>query len=226
MTRAVPLRIFALALLLVATSLAAQSRDPISHEALWMMKRVGSPAVSPDGKSVIVSVTEPSYDEKEQVSDLWLVPADGSAPPRRITATKSGESDVAWSPDSRRIAFVAKRGEDEVNQIYVMNLALGGDPVRITSVPMAARTPRWSPDGTLVAFQSSVYPGAADIESNRKLAEEIQTWLVNRMPTTENYGWYLAGGLAIVLGAFVWTRWRRVDRGDRADPEGLGGAVG
>ena len=136
------------------------------------MKRVGSPAVSPDGKSVIVSVTEPSYDEKEQVSDLWLVPADGSAPPRRITATKSGESDVAWSPDSRRIAFVAKRGEDEVNQIYVMNLALGGDPVRITSVPMAARTPRWSPDGTLVAFQSSVYPGAADIESNRKLAEE------------------------------------------------------
>lgn len=60
-------------------------------------------------------------------------------------------------------------------------------------------------------------------------AEEIQTWLVNRMPTTENYGWYLAGGLAIVLGAFVWTRWRRgaVDRSGRTDDvEGLGGAVG
>lgn len=54
-------------------------------------------------------------------------------------------------------------------------------------------------------------------------AEQIQTWLVNRMPTTENYGWYLAGGLGIVLGAFVWARWRRADR---VDPEELGGAVG
>lgn len=40
-------------------------------------------------------------------------------------------------------------------------------------------------------------------------ASEIQTWLVNRMPTTENYGWYLAGGLGIILGAFAWTRRRR-----------------
>lgn len=41
-------------------------------------------------------------------------------------------------------------------------------------------------------------------------ATEIQTWLVNRMPTTENYGWYLAGGLVILVGAFAWTRRRRV----------------
>lgn len=40
-------------------------------------------------------------------------------------------------------------------------------------------------------------------------AESIQTWLVNRMPTTENYGWYLAGGLAVIAGTFGWTRWRR-----------------
>ena len=40
-------------------------------------------------------------------------------------------------------------------------------------------------------------------------ATEIQTWLVNRMPTTENYGWYLIGGLAIIAGAVGWSRWRR-----------------
>ena len=44
-------------------------------------------------------------------------------------------------------------------------------------------------------------------------ATEIQTWLVNRMPTTENYGWYLAGGLIIIAGAFAWTRWRRASAG-------------
>ena len=28
---------------------------PITHEALWMMKRVGAPVVSPDGKWVVSS---------------------------------------------------------------------------------------------------------------------------------------------------------------------------
>ena len=30
-------------------------------------------------------------------------------------------------------------------------------------------------------------------------AEEIQTWLVNKMPDTNNYGWYVAGGVAALL---------------------------
>ena len=37
------------------------------------MKRVGAPAVSPDGKWVVFSVTEPAYDEKKEVADLWIV---------------------------------------------------------------------------------------------------------------------------------------------------------
>src|SRR5262249_40415133 len=83
----------------------AAAKTPIRHEDVWLMKRVGAPAVSPDGKWVIMPVVEPAYDEKDQVSDLWIAPADGSAKPRRLTATKSAESGVAWSPDSRRIAF-------------------------------------------------------------------------------------------------------------------------
>ena len=57
------------------------ARTPITHESMWTMKRVSAPAVSPDGKWVVFAVAEPSYDEKEQRSDLWLVPADGSAKP-------------------------------------------------------------------------------------------------------------------------------------------------
>lgn len=59
-------------------------------------------------------------------------------------------------------------------------------------------------------------------------ATEIQTWLVNRMPTTENYGWYLAVGLVVIVGAFAWTRRRRAagDAVDPADAERIGEAVG
>src|SRR5262245_774929 len=87
----------------ISCAALAQTRRPITHEDVWLMKRVGAPVPSPDGKWVVFSVIEPAYDEKEQVSDLWLVPADGSAKPRRITFTKGAESGAAWSRDGRMI---------------------------------------------------------------------------------------------------------------------------
>src|SRR5437660_6094523 len=99
------------------------ARKPLTHELMWMMKRVGAPVPSPDGKWVVFSVTDPSYDEKEQSSDLWIVLGDGSAPPRKLTATKATESDVTWSPDSRSIAFSTKREGDDVNQIYLLDVS-------------------------------------------------------------------------------------------------------
>lgn len=157
--------------LLSLTCWCAAGKSPLTHETLWLMKRVGAPAPSPDGRWVVFSVIEPAYDDKDQVADLWIVPTDGSAKPRRLTYTKGPESGVSWSPDSRRLAFSARREGDEANQIYVLDLA-GGEAIRITSVSGGATAPRWSPDGKLLAFTSLVYPGAADDEANRKIAAE------------------------------------------------------
>src|SRR5262245_16194711 len=96
---------------LLAATLAF-AKTPVTHEALWLMKRVSNPVLSPDGRQVVFTLTEPSYNDGDQVTDLWIVPADGSAKPRRLTATKAPESGVAWSPDSRRIAFSARRDSD------------------------------------------------------------------------------------------------------------------
>jgi dipeptidyl aminopeptidase/acylaminoacyl peptidase len=144
----------------------------ITHEALWMMKRVGAPAVSPDGKWVVFSVTEPSYEQDKASNALWLVPADGSAAPRRITGGKTGGNGVAWSPDSRSIAFGAKREGDDAEQIYVLDLSGGGEARRITSISTGAANPKWRPDGGAILFESYVYPGAADDEANKKVAAE------------------------------------------------------
>src|SRR5262245_21053456 len=82
-----------------------QGKQPVTHEALWLIPRVGSPVPSPDGEWVVMPVVMPAYDDKDQTSDLWLVPADGTAAPRKLTSTKAAESGVTWSADSRRIAF-------------------------------------------------------------------------------------------------------------------------
>jgi dipeptidyl aminopeptidase/acylaminoacyl peptidase len=164
-------RLLSLLLTLLLAVVASAQKKALTHETLYLMKRVGTPSISPDGKWVVFSVTEPSYDEKEVVNDLWITSTDGSSAPRKITSLKSGESDPVWSPDSRRIAFAAKRDADEVSQIYVLDLA-GGEAQRVSKVSTGVRSPKFSPDGTRVLFASTVFPGAADEEANKKAAQE------------------------------------------------------
>ena len=153
-----------------ATAVAAGT--PVTHESLWMMKRVGEPVVSPDGKWVVFSVLEPSYEEDKEASDLWLVPVDGHEAARRVTNTRAKENGVAWSPDSRSIAFSTKREGDEVPQIYILDLSSGGEAHRVTDLSTGAAAPKWRPDGKAILFESSVFPNAPDDEANKKIAAE------------------------------------------------------
>jgi dipeptidyl aminopeptidase/acylaminoacyl peptidase len=140
---------------------AQAPKQPITHEDVWLMKRVGAPKVSPDGKWAVFSVTVPSYDPKEQSSDLWLKSLESDRPARQITFTKGAEGSVAWAPDSRRLAFTAKREGDEAAQIYVLDLE-GGEAERYTTLTLGAKQPRFSPDGTRLLFTSDTFPGAQE----------------------------------------------------------------
>ena len=154
-------------------AVAAQTKKAITHEEMWMMKRVGAPEISPDGKWVVFSVLDPAYDEKEQNNDLWIVSSDGNSKPRKLTGTRSGESSYSWSPDSKQVAFTAKREGDEVAQLYIINIAEGGEALRITNLSTAVAAPKWSNDGTMILFTSKVYHGAFADSTNKKIAEEI-----------------------------------------------------
>src|SRR6266436_905527 len=156
----------------LTSPLRAQQRHTSTHEDVFLMKRISSPAISPDGRWIVFSVTEPSYTEGEQVSDLWLVPTDGSAEPRRLTNSKGGEGGVDWSPDSRRMAFTARREGDDQAQVYVLDLASGGEAQRITNLSTGAASPLWRPDGKAILFSSMIYPGATTDSANRAAAAE------------------------------------------------------
>jgi dipeptidyl aminopeptidase/acylaminoacyl peptidase len=163
-------------LTLVTLMTGAQANDneakrAFSHETLWLLKQVGAPAPSPDGRFVVVPVTEPAYDEKDEIADLWILPGVGSAPPRRLTTAKGKESSPAWSPDSRHLAFSAKRDGDEASQIYVIDVA-GGEARRLTQLALGARAPQWSPDGKMILLQASLHRGATNDAANKSIAEE------------------------------------------------------
>jgi dipeptidyl aminopeptidase/acylaminoacyl peptidase len=158
--------------LLSSNFLQAQTKKQITHESMIMMKRVGAPEVSPDGKWVAFSVTEPSYTDKDVVNDLWIVPADGSMAPRRITSGKGSESGYKWSPDGKHIAFTAKREEDEVAQIYLLNISEVGEAQRLTNTSLGAGSAQWSPNGKMILYTTKVYPGQFTDSANKKTAEE------------------------------------------------------
>jgi len=160
------------ALLVAAPSAADSAKRPITHEDVWLMKRVGTPALSPDGRLAVVPVAEPAYDDSQKKSDLWLVTVDGSAVPRELTFSAGAESNPAWSPDSRRIAFAAKRDGHDEPQIYVLDIAGGGEAELVTDVATGAARPLWRPDGQAILFTSMTYPGALDDAENRKQIEE------------------------------------------------------
>ncbi len=184
-------RLFAVAVALFATAVltraadAAPAKHAITHEDVWLMKRVGAPVASPDGKWAVFSITEPAYDAKDQWSDLWVKSLSDDTPARRITYSKGAEGGVAWSPDSKKIAFSAKRDGDDAGQLYVLDLANGGEAERMTTLTLGARQPKWNPDGKQLMFVSEVYPGNTDEDAVKKSAKERKDRKYNARATEQ-----------------------------------------
>jgi len=166
--------IFFVSTIFITICVVGQTKQPITHESLWLLKRVGTPAISPDGKWVVCSVQEPAYDDKDIVNDLWLMPADDSKAPRRITGNRQGESGYNWSPDSKQLAFIAKRDADSAAQVYILNLYEGGEAQRLTNISTVTSNPTWSPDGNNILFSSNVYPGAGTDSANKKISADLK----------------------------------------------------
>ncbi len=123
-------------------------RRPVQADDLLRFRLIGIPQISPVGRH-IVFVVKRVGDKNEYVSNLWIVPTDGSQPPRQFT---SGGKDGSprWSADGSRIAFVSER-EKHKPQIHVIHSS-GGEATALTKLPEGAISSfRWSPDGKLIA---------------------------------------------------------------------------
>src|SRR5437764_12107780 len=109
-------------------------------------------AVSPDGSKVAWSESLLGRD-KAPTGNYAVYVADLHSPsvaPKRVTAGAGtrdyAEHDIAWSPDSRRIAFLSDRDKPGQLELYVADAA-GGRARKLTAHSGYLSTPDWSHDG-------------------------------------------------------------------------------
>jgi dipeptidyl aminopeptidase/acylaminoacyl peptidase len=104
---------------------------------------------SPDGKSLAF------YSGRSGYQDIWLVPSDGSSPPRQLTQESMAPDDFrfspAWSPDGHRIAYFSNKADYWEDDIWVVDVTTGEER-QVSHRLMASSSPVWSPDGSRIAL--------------------------------------------------------------------------
>lgn len=153
--------LFALvSVLLLATSLSAQTRNSSIDDMLDMLSAVrtfGGAAISPDAKRVAWVETVPGKNGGADEGTAIFVRDINAANARaqRITAGDGAatydEHGIAWSPDGSRIAFLSDQNQAGQLQLYVAP-ATGGAARRLTNLTGFLAAPKWSPDGRMIAI--------------------------------------------------------------------------
>ncbi|HXG87353.1 MAG TPA: S9 family peptidase [Vicinamibacterales bacterium] len=144
----------------------AQSAGPGIDDVL-NLKRVGSPAISPDGQTVAYTIRETNWDDNDFETEIWI---GGGAEPRQLTSAKKSSLQPAWSPDGRWLAFISDR--DGKRQIYRIALA-GGEAAKLTSAEEGVTAFAWSPDGHHLAY-TMTDPIASSVKEREKRYGDIR----------------------------------------------------
>jgi dipeptidyl aminopeptidase/acylaminoacyl peptidase len=180
-------RALSLALLFVAATAFAQTKRAFTIEDLYRVKNLSDLTLSPDGKTLALTVTTSDLPRAKRTSKIWLMDADGQN--ARTFTQGDGDSGPRFSPDGKQLAFLRD------SNLYLLPLA-GGEAKQLTSVSTGVSDPLWSPDGKWIAFATDVYPECgSDDACNKKIADR---WSKGKLQA------HMADGLLYRH----WTEWK------------------
>lgn len=181
--------------------------DPASDrvERLTRGERAREPAVSPDGMRIVYSRNRHSRSE--------IVVIDRTRPDARLVLWRGdGRFDQAfnptWSPDGRRVTFVAWRKGGNRDVLVVpsdrTSVGRGGGVIEVTRDRALDGDPMWSPDGRWLYFTSD-RNGINNVYAWDEAAGE--TWQVTNLIGGVNGMAVSPDGARLAYADFVGTGW-------------------
>lgn len=201
---------------------AADARKkPFDLDALYRVRSVSDPQVSPDGRHVAFVLTSYALESGKSNADLYLVDTDGKTPPRRLTRHAGYDARPRWSPDGRWLLFVSAR--EKGMQAWRLPLD-GGEAERLTNLSTGVDQAEWAPDGRHLLVVSSVYPehGSDDAANKKALKARknnpIKAHLANELFYRHWTSWREGRRSHVLLYSLHSKRWRDLTPGDFDSP--------
>ncbi len=147
----------ALTLLTVSADLGLGAEEVLTPHRIAELRLVTAAAISRDGNRVAYTLGVPRKpgvdDDGEPWVELWVTDArEGAARP--FVTGKVNVSAVQWTEDGKQIAFLAKRGDDKTNALYLIPVD-GGEARKAAELASDISTYSLAPDGRRVALVAS-----------------------------------------------------------------------
>ncbi|HXV59119.1 MAG TPA: S9 family peptidase [Vicinamibacteria bacterium] len=159
-----------LAAILCTRAASLQATEPMSVVDLIEVPQIQDPQLSPKGAQLLYVLSEADWKANKRISHVWRVDTDGSDL-LQLTNGAEGERSPRWSPDGNWIVFVAKRSDDQHEQLYLLS-NLGGEATRLSEHASAVSAPSFSPDGAYVYFTASD-PKTEDEKKKEELKDDV-----------------------------------------------------
>ena len=137
-------------ILVIFSSFVFAQKRAITAEDYYNLKRVSSPALSPNGKKVAFVVTTNREKENDRISRIWMVDLDGGEPYPFTTPDRSS-SNPRWSEDGEYLIFTSDR--DVKNRTWHVSVRRGGEAFEMKDYKAEGNR---SPDEKYVLFTKKV----------------------------------------------------------------------
>ena len=122
--------------------------DVMTPEVLWSFGRIGNVALSPDQSKLVYTITYFNKEEDRSYSDIYVMDLSNHQS-TQLTNTAINESEVRWTPDGRKITYLAK------GQLWEMNPD-GSSPKQITDIEDGINGYVYAPDMSKIVFCKDV----------------------------------------------------------------------